>query len=88
MMKKKTKEKMRLQRSQAEALGDGQDRLALGLVKVMKNALARLLAFLGAEVSLIQENLVGLLNGQRNLRPVRADSRRQRERQEKRKNNF
>ena len=88
MMKKKTKEKMRLQRSQAEALGDGQDRLALGLVKVMKNALARLLAFLGAEVSLIQENLVGLLNGQRNLRPVRVDSRRQRERQEKRKNNF
>ena len=85
---KKTKERMRFQRSQEEASEDGQVLLAPGLVKVMKSLLIGLLAFLEAEVSLIQENLLGLLNGQRNLKPVRVDSRRQRERHEKRKNNF
>ena len=85
---KKMKDQTNNQRSQAGASQGGQAHSALGLVKVMKSLLRRLLAFLEAEVSLIQENLLGLLNGQRNLLPVRVDSRRRRERQEKRKNNF
>ena len=85
---KMKKEKTNNRLLPAVASQGGQDLSVLGLVKVMKSLSRGLLAFLEAEVSLIQENLLGLLNGQRNLSPVRVDSRRPRERQEKRKNNF